>query len=93
MFGSKRDEMTEVWRRLHNEELYDLCSSPNFVRMIKSRKTKWAGHVARMGERKGAYRVSVGRPEGRSHLEDLEVDGRKYQNQFSRLGMGMHGLD
>ena len=69
MFGPKRDEITQVWIRLHNEEFYDLCSSPNDIRLIKSRKIKWSGHVSRMGDRRGAYRVSVGRPEGRRPIE------------------------
>jgi hypothetical protein len=64
------------WRRLHNEELYALYSSPNIIRVIKSSRLRWAGHVARMGERRGAYRASVGKPEGRNHLEDPGVDGR-----------------
>ena len=56
------------WRRLHNEELNDLYSSPNIVRMIKSRIMRWAGHVARMGEEKGVYRLLVGKPEGKRPL-------------------------
>jgi hypothetical protein len=56
------------WRRLHNEELNDLYSSPNIGWVIKSRKTIWAGHVARMGEKRGTYRILVGRPEGRRPL-------------------------
>ena len=60
-FGSKRDEVTGGWRKLHNEELNDLYPSPNIVRVIKSRRMKWAGHVARMGERREAYRVLVGK--------------------------------
>jgi hypothetical protein len=51
IFGSKRDEVTGEWRKLHNEELHDLYSSPNIVRVIKSRRTRWAGHVARIGRR------------------------------------------
>jgi hypothetical protein len=53
------------WRKLHNEELHDQCSSHNIVRVIKSRKMRWAGHVARIGEEKGVYRVLVGKPEGK----------------------------
>jgi hypothetical protein len=68
IFGPRRDEVTGEWRRLHNEELIDLYSSPNIVRVIKSRRMRWAGHVARMGERRGAYRVLVGKPEGRRPL-------------------------
>jgi hypothetical protein len=61
--------------------------------MIKSRRMRWAGHVARMGEGRGSYRVLVGRPEGRNHLEDPGVDGRIILNGSSRSGMGGHGLD
>ena len=66
--GSRRDEVTGEWRRLHNEELNDLYSSPNIVRVIKSRRMRWAGYVAHMGEEKGLYRVLVGKPEGRRPL-------------------------
>jgi len=65
IFGPRRDEVTGEWRRLHNEELNDLYSSPNIVRVINSRRFRWAGHVARMGEEKGVYRVLMGKPEGR----------------------------
>jgi hypothetical protein len=68
IFGPKRDEVTGEWRRLHNKELYALYSSPNIIRVITSRRLRWAGHVARMGERRGAYRVLVGKPEGRRPL-------------------------
>jgi hypothetical protein len=68
IFGPKRDEVTGEWRRLHNKELYALYSSPNIIRMIKSRRLRWAGHVARMGERRDAYRALVGKPEGRRPL-------------------------
>ena len=68
IFGPRRDKLTGEWRRLHNEELNDLYSSPNIVRVIKSRKMRWAGHVARMGEERGVYRVLVGKPEGRRPL-------------------------
>jgi hypothetical protein len=68
IFGPKRDEVTGEWRKLHNEELNDLCSSPNIIRVIKSRIMRWAGHVARMGEGRGVYRILVGRPEGRIPL-------------------------
>jgi len=67
-FGSRRDEVTGEWRRLHNEELNDLYSSPNIVQVIKSRRMRWAGHVARMGEESGVYRVLVGKPEGKRPL-------------------------
>jgi hypothetical protein len=60
IFGPKRDEVTGEWRKLHNEELHDLHSSSTLVRVIKSRRMKWAGHVARMREDKVLYRVLVG---------------------------------
>jgi hypothetical protein len=65
IFGPKRDEATGEWRRLHNEELNDLYSSPNIIRVIKSRRMRWAGRVARIWEKRGAYRILVGRSEGR----------------------------
>jgi len=68
IFGPRRDEVTGEWRRLHNEELNDLYSSPNIVQVIKSRRMRWAGHVARMGEERGMYRILVGKPEGRKPL-------------------------
>ena len=64
IFGPKRDEVTGAWRRLHNEEIYDVFSSPNIIWVIKSRRMRWAGHVARVGERRGAYRVLVWTSEG-----------------------------
>ena len=75
-FGPKRDEVTREWRKLHNGELNDLYSSPNIVLVIKSRIMRWAGHVARMGEKRSVYRVLVGNLRGRGHLEDLGIDGR-----------------
>jgi hypothetical protein len=68
IFGPKRDEATGDWRRLRNAELNDLYSSPNIIRVIKSRRMKWARHVARMEEKRGASRILVGRPEGRRPL-------------------------
>ena len=62
-FGPRRDYVTGEYRKLHNEELNDLYSSPSFVRVVKSSRMRWAGHVARMGERRGVYRVLVGKPE------------------------------
>jgi hypothetical protein len=68
IFGPKRDEVTGEWRKLHNEELRDLYSSPSIIRIIKSRRMRWAGHVARMGEKRKAYRLLVGKPEGKRPL-------------------------
>ena len=68
VFGPKRDEVTGEWRRLHNEELSDLYCSPNIVRVIKSRRMRWAGHVARIGVRRDVHRVLVGKPEGKRPL-------------------------
>ena len=68
IFGPKREEVTGEWRKLHNEELKGLYSSPNIVRVIKSRRMRWAGHVARIGEGRGVYRVLVGKPEGKGPL-------------------------
>ena len=65
IFGPRRDEVMGEWSKLHNEELNDLYSSLNIVRVIKSKRMRWAGHVARMGEERGVYRVLVGKPEGR----------------------------
>jgi len=59
IFGSKRDEVTGEWRKLHNEELNDVYCSPNIVRVIKSKRMRLAGHVARMGKKRGVYRISV----------------------------------
>ena len=68
IFGPKRDEVTGEWRKLHNEEFNDLYSSPNIIQVIKMRSMKWVGHVAHMGERRGVYRVLVGKPEGQRPL-------------------------
>ena len=68
IFGPRRDDVTGEWRRLYNEDLNDLYSSPNNVRVIKSRRMRWAWHVARMGEERGVYRVLLGKPEGRRPL-------------------------
>jgi len=68
IFGPKRNEVTGEWGKLHNEELNDLYCSPNIVRIIKSRRKRWTGHVARLGERRGVYKVLVGKPEGKRPL-------------------------
>ena len=94
IFGPRRDEVTGDWRRQHNEELNDLYSSPNIVRVIKSRRMRWAGHVARMGEERGGDRVLVGKPEGKRPLvrprcrwvdnirTDLQEVGCAYMDRF-----------
>ncbi|KAJ4445651.1 hypothetical protein ANN_12334, partial [Periplaneta americana] len=85
IFGAKRNEVTGEWRKLHNAELHALYSSPDIIRNIKSRRLRWAGHVARMGESRNAYRVLVGRPEGKRPLvrprrrweDNIKMDLRK----------------
>jgi hypothetical protein len=67
MFGPKGDEAMGRWRKLHNEELCDLFSSPSIIRIMKSWRMRWAGHVARMGDKWNAYRLLVGKPEGKDH--------------------------
>ena len=68
VFGPQRDEVTGEWRKLHNEELRYLYSLPNIVQVVKSRRMRWAGHVARMGEERGVHRVLVGKPKGKRPL-------------------------
>jgi hypothetical protein len=68
IFGPKRDEVPGDWRKLHNEELHNLHSSPDIIRQIKSRRMRWAGHVARMREERKVYKVLVGKPEGKRPL-------------------------
>jgi hypothetical protein len=85
IFGLKRDEVTGGWRKLHNEELHGLYSTPSIFRVIRARKMRWAGHVARMGEVRGAYNILVGRPERRRPLgrprrrweDNIKVDLRE----------------
>jgi hypothetical protein len=86
IFGPKRDEVTGEWRRLHNEELYDLYSSPNIIWVIKSRRMRWAGHVARMGEGRGAYRILVGTREGKRPL------GRPRRRWEDNIEMDLQGV-
>jgi hypothetical protein len=93
IFGPKGDEMTEEWRRLHNEELDDLYSSAIIFRVIKSRRMRWVGHVARMGENRVAYVILVGRPEGRRPVGRLR---RRWKDNIKmdmqEVGWG-HELD
>jgi hypothetical protein len=69
IFGPKRDDVMEEWRKLHNEELHNLYPSPDIIRQIRSRRMSWAGHVARMGEERKVYKVLVVKPEGKRPLE------------------------
>jgi len=75
ILGPRKDEVTGEWKRLHNEELNDLYSSPNIVRVIKSRRMRWAGHVAHMGEERGCIGSWWGNRRERDHWRDLGVDG------------------
>jgi hypothetical protein len=68
IFGPKRDEVTGEWRKLHNKEVHNLYSSPDIIRQVKSRRMRWAEHVARMGEDRKVYKVLVGKPEGKRPL-------------------------
>jgi hypothetical protein len=81
IFGPKRDEVTGEWRKLHNEELHDLYFSPSITRIIKARKMRWTGHVARMREKMNAYRLLVGKPEGRRPL------GRPRRRRLDKIRM------
>jgi hypothetical protein len=76
MFGPARDEVIGDWRKRHNEERNDMYSTPNIVRVIKLKRMRWAGHVARMGEGRGVYKVLVWKPEGKNRWGDPGVDGR-----------------
>ena len=91
VFGPKRDEVTGEWRKLHNEELSDLYSLPNIVRVVKSRRMRWAGHVARMGKARGVHRVLVGKPEEKRTLGDPDVDGRIILRWIFRKWEGVVG--
>jgi hypothetical protein len=94
IFGPKRDEATGEWRRLHKEELNDLHSSPNIIRVIKPRRMRWAGHVASIGEKRGAYRILVGILEGRRQLRRPR---RRWDNNIKmdhqEVGWGMDWIE
>jgi hypothetical protein len=82
----KRVEVTGGWRKLHNEELHILYFSPNIIRMIKSRRMRWAGHVARMGTKRNAYRILLGKPEGKRSLE------RPIRRRVDNVKMDLRGI-
>jgi len=86
VFGSQREEVTGEWRKLHNEELRDLYPLPNIVRVVKSKRTRKAGHVARMGERRGMHRVLAGKPEGKRPL------GRPRRRWEDNIKMGLREM-
>jgi hypothetical protein len=96
IFGQKKDEVTGEWRKLHNEELHNLYSSPDIIMQIKSRRMRWAGHVARVGEETNVYRVLMGKPEGkrprerpRRRWEDgIRMDLRGIGSSWLRIGTG-----
>jgi hypothetical protein len=83
IFGLKRDGVMERWRELHNEELHNLYSSPSIIRIIKSRRMRRAGHMARMGEKRNVYRLLVGKPEGKRPL------GRTRHRWIDNIKMGL----
>ena len=88
IFGLKKDKVTVEWRKLHNEEINELYSSPSIVQAISSRRMRWAGHVASMGESRGVYRVLVGKPEGKRPLgrhrrrweDNIRIDLREVES-------------
>jgi hypothetical protein len=101
VFGPKRDEVTGEWRKMRKEELRDLYSLPNIVRVVKSRRMRWAGHVACMGEGRGVHRVLVGKPEGKRPLgrprrrceDNIKMDFMKWEGvetgwSWPRMGTG-----
>jgi hypothetical protein len=83
IFGPKRDGVTGEWRKLHNEELHNLYSSPSIIRIIKSRGMRWSGHVARMREKRNVYRLLVGKPEGKRPL------GRPRRRWIDNIKIGL----
>jgi hypothetical protein len=83
LVGPKKDEVTGEWRKLHNEELHDLYSSPSIIRIIKAKRMKWVGHVERMGKKRNAYRLLAGKPEGR------RPHGRPIRRCFDNIRMDL----
>jgi hypothetical protein len=90
IFGPKRAEVTEEWRKLHSEELHNLYSSPDIIRQVKSRRMRWAGHVVRMGEERELYKVLVEKPEGK---EPLGRPRRRWEDgvriDLKEIGLGV----
>jgi PAS domain-containing protein len=95
MFGPKRDEVIGGWRNQRDEEIHNLYSSPIIIRMIKSKRMRWAGHVARIGVKRNAYRILVGKPGGKRRLgkprRRWEVNTKTDLREIRR--MGRYGLD
>jgi hypothetical protein len=95
-FGPKRNEVTGEWRKFHNEELRNLYSYPDIIRQVKSRRMRWAGNVARMGEERKVYKVLVGKPEGKRPLGRPRrrwKDGIRMDAREIGLGGGWIGFD
>ena len=94
IFGPKRCEVTEDWRKVHNEEFSELYSSPTIFRVNKSRRTRRAGHVARMGERGVAYRILMGKSEVNRPLQDSVIDGKRafFKMNLQEVEWVGHGL-
>jgi hypothetical protein len=76
ILGPKREEVAGDWRRLHKKELHNLYASPNVIRLIKSRRMRRPGHVARTRQMRNAHRILFGKPEGKKNSEDVSIDGR-----------------
>ena len=94
IFGPRKDEVTGEWGKLHNEKLNDLYCSPNIVLVIKSRRMRWVRHVVRMGERRGVYRVLVGKPEEKNPLERPRHSWKdNIKMDLQEVGCGVYGLD
>jgi hypothetical protein len=87
IFGLKRDDIIGGWRKLHNEELHNLYSSPDIIRRIKSRRMRWAGHVACMGEKRNAYRVLVGKP---GRMRPVGRPRHRWEDKCALLNMVMN---
>jgi hypothetical protein len=94
IFGPKRDEVAGEWRKLHSGELHNLYSSPDIIRQIKSRRMRWAEHVARMGEGRNVYRILMGKPKGKSPLESQRRRWEyKFKMDLKEIGRRGCGVD